>query len=85
MKSHIRYNRFIRDTINEYMGVFPSDKLEEEFYRKKPSFTNPQNLKFQDGTPFLPESYSQIKSILEFSTNPDEFCQDALNIYIKEN
>jgi hypothetical protein len=60
----LRYNKFIRDTINEYIGVFPLSKLEEEFYRTKPTFTNPHKLKFLDGTDFLREE--DVQNVLEF-------------------
>lgn len=46
------------------MGVFPNDKLEEEFNKKRATYTNPQNLKFKDGSPFLPESYSEMRRIV---------------------
>ncbi len=46
----MNYNKFVRDLINQYMGIFSVDKLESELFRKKPKYVNLQSLKFSDGS-----------------------------------
>lgn len=62
------------------MGIFPTQKLQAEFYRKKPTFVNPQGLKFKDGTEFITEE--EVKSVLQHSSVP---AQNFYDSFVKEN
>ena len=76
----MRYNEFVRSVINEYMGIFSSEKLESQFYRQKPTLANLQNLKLMDGSDFLPEK--DVKNALEFSSKNSQTIYSA---FVKEN
>jgi hypothetical protein len=82
IRSEMKYNRFVRDTINEYMGIFPLEKLQSEFGWRKPNFVNPQSLKFKDGSDFLTEG--EMAHILEFLNNPVK-AQEEYNNFVREN
>jgi hypothetical protein len=80
VRTQLKYAEFVRDTINEYMGVFPQIQYEASYNKSKPTFTNPQSLYFSDGTPFLQEE--EVQKVMEHSPNSS---QEMFSAYIKQN
>jgi hypothetical protein len=53
----LRYCEYVRDIINEYVGVFSEHRLKGDSSNKAVSatFLNPRQLTFSDGTPYITE------------------------------
>lgn len=62
------------------MGIFPMQKLQAQFNKKKPTFVNPQNLKFEDGSDFVKQE--ELGNILEFANKKGQALYDSI---VKQN
>ena len=67
----MKYDKFVKDTIDEYMGVFPEHKLGENTNSRFAVFLNPQNIRSKDESEFINYSIAK-KLITRYSTTPEE-------------
>ena len=67
----MKYDKFLKDTVDEYMGVFPDYKLNPGYERKLETFLNPQYIINEDGSEYI--NYSIVKRLIKiYSLNPEE-------------